>query len=405
MNRNLVVFAIVALSLAISCVAWADDCRIKEAKPAIFESEIIGYTGKEAWVVIVDLSLKNEKEQAVKLNWKKGVPILRVLGDRVEASRLLISNWLPMAGGVGPHAAATLFGGEEIKGFLELDKDTWCRWLAIGKPWSKSGDHVSIPVKSATITVTKDRPASIKLLFPTDVPIPQAELVVPGCSPSPFQLGGSSSMKTKVYEDAKNGYFMFLPPKGWTPQLYADPRTKVAFNHPNTPGVFIRFIVREAPGETYDAMIREDKTVSNQMRRRGILCEVKEKEIKNLRYSEVLGQFPNDEGTWMLRKFLSCGLHFNIQYSATTKTLFYKHLDETMKSLETITVMKVAGGDVAKAREQQIAGRLRLAKLTAQWVSIEEATQILKEAQKDFPKSRLIQDALREIQEKHNATK
>lgn len=212
-----------------------------------------------------------------------------------------------------------------------------------------------------------------------------------------FAVSQETAKTTNVYTDTKNGYFMFLPPKGWTPQLYDDPRTKVAFNHPSDPGVFIRFIVREAPGETFEAMINEDKKISNQMRNRGISCEVKESDINGLKCSEVNAQFPNNAGMMMLRKFLSCGLHFNIQYSAPTKALFDKHFDEAMKSLETITVLKVTGGDVIKAREQQIANRVRLAKLTAQWVSVEEARQILKEAKKEFPESTMIQDALKEM--------
>ena len=211
--------------------------------------------------------------------------------------------------------------------------------------------------------------------------------------------------KAKIYKDTKNGYFMFLPPKGWTPQTYADPRTKVAFNHPTVEDVFIRFIVREAPGETFDAMIRQDKQMSNQMSARGISCKVKENEIHGLKCSEVHAQFPNDAGTTMLRKFLTCGLHFNIQYSAPTKVLFGKYLDEATKSLETITVLKVSGGDVTKAKEQQIANRVRLAKLTAQLISVEEGRQILKEAQKEFPESKLIQDALKEMEEQQNAAK
>jgi hypothetical protein len=200
--------------------------------------------------------------------------------------------------------------------------------------------------------------------------------------------------KPGVFRDANNGYFMFLPPKNWTTEQYPDPRTKVAFNHPSVPGVFIRFIVREAPAESFDAMLSEDKQTANQMKARGISCEVEERNVHGLRCSEVVAQFPNDGGTMMLRKFLSGGLHFNIQYSAPTKALFERHRDEAMKSLETITTLKAGGNEPEKAREQQIAGRVRLAKLTAEWISVEEARDILEEARKEFPDSKLIQDAL-----------
>lgn len=208
----------------------------------------------------------------------------------------------------------------------------------------------------------------------------------------------ASEKEAEVYKDSKNGYFMFLPPKAWASQEYADPRTKVGFNHPTARGVFIRFIVREAPNETFDAMIRQDKQMARKMRSRGISCKVEQNDINGLKCSEVYAQFPNDAGTTMLRKFLSCGLHFNIQYSAPSKALYKKHFDETMKSLETITILKISGGDLSKAKEQQIANRVRLAKLTAEWVSVDEALGILKEAQKEFPESMMIQDALKELE-------
>ena len=200
-----------------------------------------------------------------------------------------------------------------------------------------------------------------------------------------------------MFRDNKNGYFMFLPPKGWTTQEYGDPRTKVQFNHPKDDGVLIRFIVREAPGETYDSMINEDRETASQMKNRGISCEVTEREVHGLKCSEVAAQFPDDGGTLMLRKFLSRGLHFNIQYGAPTKSLFQKYHDEAVKSLDTITVLKTGDNDPNKAKEQQIASRIRLAKLTAEWVSVEEARQVLEEARKEFPDSELIQDALKAV--------
>jgi nucleoid-associated protein YgaU len=204
--------------------------------------------------------------------------------------------------------------------------------------------------------------------------------------------------KAGVFKDTKNGYFMFLPPTGWTRQEYDDPRTKVQFNHASDAGVLIRFIVREAAGETYDAMIREDRETASQMKNKGISCEVMEREVHGLKCSEVAAQFPEDGGTLMLRKFLSGGLHFNIQYGAPTKAQFEKHRDAAMRSLDTITVLKIGNDDPKKAREQQIAGRIRLAKLTAEWVSVQEARQVLEEARKEFPDSESIRDALRELE-------
>jgi len=226
--------------------------------------------------------------------------------------------------------------------------------------------------------------------------------VIVGLSLTDVAVSQEPRDKAKLYRDTRNGYFMFLPPKGWTPQQYSDPRTKVIFNHPTDRGVFIRFIVREAPGETFDAMIDQDKQTSKQMRSRGIACEVKRNEPHGLKCSDVHAQFPNEAGTMMLRKYLTCGLHFNIQYGAPTKALFAKHLEQVTKSLEAVTVLKVPGGNVTKAQEQQIANRVRLAKLTAQWISLEEGRHILKEAQREFPESKLIRDALKEMEEQRS---
>jgi len=208
-----------------------------------------------------------------------------------------------------------------------------------------------------------------------------------------------SDSKAKVCRDNKNGYFMFLPPKEWTPQLYSDPRTKVAFNHPVAREVLIRFIVRESTGETFDTMISQDKRIANQMKAKGISCKIQENDILGLKCSEVFIQFPNDRGTTMIRKFLSSGLHFNVQYFAPTKALFDKYRDEAMKSLNTIVILKVSTGDAEKAIEQQVAGRIRLAKLMAQLGNLEEARLILHEAEREFPNSKLIQGALKELEE------
>ena len=127
------------------------------------------------------------------------------------------------------------------------------------------------------------------------------------------------------------------------------------------------------------------------------VCEVKEKEINGLKCSEIFAKLPNKSIT-LLRKFISGGLHFNIQYSAPSKTQFNKHRDKTMNSLDTITILKVSAGNVTKAREQQIANRIRLAELLAKQGAVKQAKQFLKEAQKEFPKSKLIQDKLKKME-------
>lgn len=162
-------------------VVFAEECQIIAVKHRILEAGTIGYSGapsEKHRVTIVELEVRNKSDREVKLNWKNSVPTLTAGGRQVKAVRLLVPNWLPFAGG----ATETMFGGEEIKGFLEIDKDTWCGWLAIDEPGSISGDHISIPIESVTVTVTKEKPVKLKFLFPDEVVFAQAALVVPGCS-------------------------------------------------------------------------------------------------------------------------------------------------------------------------------------------------------------------------------
>jgi hypothetical protein len=179
-------------TLAAVAPARADECVIKSVKSACFEAIAIGYGGGNTRVVVVELTLENAGDQPMRLNWKNAIPLLEAEGRRIEASRLLVPNWLPIAGGVGPYATEMSCGGKEIKGFLEIEKDTWCAWLAIDKPGAESGDHVSTPVESATVTVTKGKAANIKLLFPEDMPLSGAKIVVPGCKPSLFPVGDTA---------------------------------------------------------------------------------------------------------------------------------------------------------------------------------------------------------------------
>lgn len=173
-----------------------DECAITDVKASSYDSSLIGFSGKATKVVIVAITLDNKSDQPVKLSWKNAVPVLQITDRRVEAARILIPNWLPMAGGVGPYSTETLFNREQSTEFLEFDDGTRCGWLAIDNPGAQSGDHISIPVKSATLTVTKGKPTSIKLLFPEDIPLTSAELMLPGCEPSPFHLRASAGVAT-----------------------------------------------------------------------------------------------------------------------------------------------------------------------------------------------------------------
>ena len=206
-----------------------------------------------------------------------------------------------------------------------------------------------------------------------------------------------STSGTKIYKDKKNGYFVFVPPAGWKNKEYRDPRTKVKFNHPSTPEVNITIIIKEVPAMDFQSIILADKERAHQMEAFGFSCKVEESEFLGFKCSLIMAKQKNNAGTTILRKFIAFGLHFNISYWAPTNTLFDKYLDEVMKSLNTITILKKNKDTSSKSKKQEISNRVRLAELMADHFSIDEAKRILEEAAIEFPDSKLIQDTIKAI--------
>ena len=219
-----------------------------------------------------------------------------------------------------------------------------------------------------------------------------------------FALGAGAEGKRAIYKDTKNGYFMFVPPDGWRAEVAPDTRTKVSFVNPTDAGVFLRFITREAPGEDFARMKKEDEATARSMRDRGITCTVTETDFMGVNSTEISAEFPNGQGFTRLRKFIAVGLHFNIQYSAPSKTLYDKHLKEAMDSLDTIVLAKDHKPDTEKAQNQEIAHYLRFAQLTDENVSTEEALAILRQGAQKYPHSKEIQDALSQMDKKATKT-
>ena len=199
-------------------VKKAEHCRITAAKTTCLDAKAIGYGVEAGKVLIMEVTLKTDVGQPSTLRWKQTIPSLKIEGRDIKASRLLIPNWLPMAGGVGPNATEMGVGGHEIGGCLKVDEHTWARWLAVDKPGSTTGDHISVPVDSVTVTVKKEKPVVLKLLFTADPSLKNAALTIPGCSPSSFQLAGPSEPKAKV-SDARTQAF---PPENELQKVIAD---------------------------------------------------------------------------------------------------------------------------------------------------------------------------------------
>lgn len=184
--KLIIILMTLVLIVSFETTRSQEECVIKSGKSTALEANAIGYSEQNSKVVIVELTLENSGEQPITLNWKESVPVLQSDGRHLEATFLLIPKWSPFSCSVG--MAQSTLGNTLIHGFIGIDKDVMGLWLAIDKPGAEMGDHVMFPVKSATITVTKEKAVNIKFLFPEDIPLSRAQIVVPGCNPAPYIL-------------------------------------------------------------------------------------------------------------------------------------------------------------------------------------------------------------------------
>jgi hypothetical protein len=180
--------------LAISALA-GENCKITNVKTSSLDAKAIGLSAQSATVLLAIVTVTTDGAAPVLLKWKDAVPTIGTEERKVKATRLLIPNWLPMAGGVGPYATEMGVGGDEIGGWAKIDENTWAGWLAVDKPGGTIGDHISVPVGSVTVTVKKEKPVVLKFLFAESPPLKNAVLTIPGCTPSPCQLSVPSEPK------------------------------------------------------------------------------------------------------------------------------------------------------------------------------------------------------------------
>lgn len=182
----------------------------------------------------------------------------------------------------------------------------------------------------------------------------------------------------KPYRDERNGYFAFVPPPGWTKEVYDDPRTKLVFTHPGRPEVHLRVLVRRAQNEGH----APPASAVAQALVMGFDCCVSECELLGVPCSEIHMQSP--AGQMIMWLFVLGGLHFNVEFAAPGPNLFNRHVGDVRRSLETITVLAGLVGDGETARRESLANRLRYARLAAENISIYEAKQCLLEALTEF---------------------
>ena len=181
-----------------------------------------------------------------------------------------------------------------------------------------------------------------------------------------------------IYRDQTNGYFTFAPPRGWITEKYDDPRTKVAFRHPANKGIFLRIIVREAPGETFAEVKENAEETAKQFSSKGASLKVDTVERLGVPATTTTGEIPGG-GFTQLTRFLIAGLHFNIQYAAPSREDFAKHLALVRQSIDTLVVSGPTKVDVQKARAQQAASIVRMADLAVERGDNKTACLILDE--------------------------
>ena len=171
---------VASILLAIPAIA-GENCKITNVKTSSLDAKAIGLSTESTTVLLATVTVTTDGADAVQLKWKDAVPTIGTEEKKVNATRLLIPNWLPMAGGVGRYATEMGVGGEEIGGWAKMDEDTWAGWLAVDEPGAETGDHISVPVGSVTVTVKKEKPVVLKFLFDQSPPVKNAVLTIPGC--------------------------------------------------------------------------------------------------------------------------------------------------------------------------------------------------------------------------------
>jgi hypothetical protein len=208
-----------------------------------------------------------------------------------------------------------------------------------------------------------------------------------------FFLFGSISIAqpqkktSNIYKDVKNGYFSILLPDKWKIEEYQDVRTKVSFSHPTDSTIFMRFIVRDASGETFSNVKSTAEDSVKGWKSEGIKCELKTSEYLGQPAVAAIVDNWKGQGAFELIKFISGGLHFNIQLAANSKEKLIIHRDEMINSINTITLLKGWKPNSEKAKIQKTANVIRMSDLFYQSNQKADACNLLKDALTEDPES------------------
>lgn len=206
-------------------------------------------------------------------------------------------------------------------------------------------------------------------------------------------------LTTKLYSD-KNGYFTFLPPKGWSQKDFpSDPRSKVEFNGPDS--VLIRIIAQSAQGVTSKNIVEEtgksSEAGAQTLRKQfpSYSQSVKEGSFAGLRAALVTQSVP-DQLEQELTVFVAGNIHFNIAYTALNRTTLEKHRKVAQESLATLTFSEKISlpVDDEKVKEETIARAIRLAQLLTQMGNFSGAKEQISLALKKYPDDTKLKKAL-----------
>lgn len=212
-------------------------------------------------------------------------------------------------------------------------------------------------------------------------------------------------LAAKPYSD-KNGYFTFLPPKGWSQKDFpTDPRSKVEFNGPDL--VLIRITAQATQGVTSKNIVEETRKSSEagvqtlKKQFPSFTQSVKEGSFAGLRAALVTQSVPG-QLEQELTVFVAGGVHFTIAYTALNRVNWEKHRKIAEDSLATLAFSEKINLPASdeKVKEETIARAIRFAQLLTQMGDFSGAEEQILLALKKYPNEAKLNNALKLIKDK-----
>lgn len=206
-------------------------------------------------------------------------------------------------------------------------------------------------------------------------------------------------LAAKLYSD-KNGYFTFLPPKGWSQKDFpTDPRSKVEFNGPDS--VLIRIIAQTTQGVTSKNVVEETRKQSEAG------AQTLKKQFPSLSQSTEEGHFAGLRAALVtqsipgqmeqeLTVFVAGNILFNIAYTAPNRAALEKYRKIAQESLAILAFSEKINLPVSDegVRKETIARAIRLAQLLTQMGNFSGAEEQISLALKKYPDDTRLKEAL-----------